>query len=60
MIIMVERMHVFITRMVPMKKFFQWIVEFLDVIVGVTEEQPNKSYRNAYETPQKYEDRVDL
>lgn len=50
----------FITRMAQMKKIFQWIVEFLDVIVGVTEEQPNKSYRNTYKAPQKYEDRVDL
>ncbi|WP_454785979.1 hypothetical protein [Legionella sp. WA2024007413] len=38
-----------------MRNLFQWIVEFLDAIVGVEEDKPNKRYLNVCETQEKYE-----
>ncbi|WP_454783602.1 hypothetical protein [Legionella sp. WA2022007384] len=37
-----------------MKNIFQWLVEFLDAIVGVEEDRPNKRYVNIHETQEKY------
>ncbi|HHF7365192.1 TPA: hypothetical protein ACPSKY_000285 [Legionella bozemanae] len=38
-----------------MRKIVQWLVEFLDVIVGVTEDKPNNCYISVYEAREKYE-----
>ncbi|QMT59828.1 hypothetical protein [Legionella sp. PC997] len=38
-----------------MRNLFQWIVEFLDAIVGVEEHKPNKRYLNVCETQEQYE-----
>ncbi|HHT0592181.1 TPA: hypothetical protein ACTXXA_002166 [Legionella anisa] len=38
-----------------MRKIFQWLVEFLDAIVGVTEDKPNNCYISVYEAREKYE-----
>ncbi|KTD41787.1 lipase family protein [Legionella parisiensis] len=38
-----------------MRKILQWLVEFLDAIVGVTEDKPNNCYVSAYEAREKYE-----
>ncbi|KTD01307.1 hypothetical protein OQJ19_01390 [Fluoribacter gormanii] len=37
-----------------MRNIFQWLIEFLDVIVGVEEEKSNKHCMNAYEAQEKY------
>ncbi|MCW8444220.1 hypothetical protein OQJ05_09180 [Fluoribacter gormanii] len=38
-----------------MRKIFQWLVEFLDAIVGVTEDKPNNRYMSIHEAREKYE-----
>ena len=38
-----------------MRKIFQWLVEFLDAIVGVAEDKPSKRYMSVYEAREKYE-----
>ncbi|MCE0723230.1 MULTISPECIES: hypothetical protein [Legionella] len=38
-----------------MRKLFQWFVEFLDAIVGVSEDKSNNCYISVYEAREKYE-----
>ncbi|MCW8400756.1 hypothetical protein OQJ26_18400 [Legionella sp. PATHC038] len=38
-----------------MRKIFQWVVEFLDAIVGVTEDKPNDRSMSIHEAREKYE-----
>ncbi|WP_165831564.1 hypothetical protein [Legionella qingyii] len=38
-----------------MRNIFQWLIEFLDAIVGVEGDKPNNRYLNAYEAQEKYD-----